>query len=160
MIPDIVEQIDINNKEIHLTDDQKQTLLQIFSDLPIRQRKCYLIYIAEGLSMSRTAKKINITKTSKNLSLPISLTLPIVPLIVKVVQIMRRDFMTLKRVMVEVYGAEGSLTGMYSDKFGVYLKPSGDFKYKMMVPADLMVFQKDKDDQILVDEEISIVYEK
>lgn len=70
MIPDIVEQIDINDKEIHLTEEQKQTLLQIFSDLSIRERQCYLMHVAEGLSMNRIAKKINITKTSKNLSSP------------------------------------------------------------------------------------------
>lgn len=64
MIPDIVEQIDINDKEIHLTDEQKQTLLQIFSDLSIRERQCYLMHIAEGLSMSRIAKEVNITKAS------------------------------------------------------------------------------------------------
>lgn len=62
MIPDIIEQIDINDKEINLTYDQKQTLLQIFSDLSIRERQCYLMHVAEGLSMSRIANEVGISK--------------------------------------------------------------------------------------------------
>ncbi|RKD75221.1 RNA polymerase sigma-70 factor (ECF subfamily) [Sinobaca qinghaiensis] len=62
MILDIVEQIDINDKEIHLSDEQKQTLLQIFSNLSIRERQCYLMHVAEGLSMSRIANEIGISK--------------------------------------------------------------------------------------------------
>ncbi|MDE3837920.1 RNA polymerase subunit sigma-70 [Bacillus methanolicus] len=62
LIPDISEQLEPRNKQLYLSESQKRILLNIFSSFSLRERQCYILYAAQGLSMAEIAEELGIKK--------------------------------------------------------------------------------------------------
>lgn len=60
LIPDISEQLE--PKPLYLSESQKRVLLNIFSSFSTRERQCYILYAAQGLSMAEIAEELGIKK--------------------------------------------------------------------------------------------------
>lgn len=60
LIPDISEQLE--PKPLYLSESQKRVLLNIFSSFSLRERQCYILYAAQGLSMAEIAEELGIKK--------------------------------------------------------------------------------------------------
>ncbi|KAA0956647.1 RNA polymerase subunit sigma-70 [Planococcus sp. ANT_H30] len=61
-IPDIVEQLDINDRQLHLTSTQRIKMTNILAILSTRERQCYLLHTTQQLSMERIAEETGIKK--------------------------------------------------------------------------------------------------
>ncbi|WP_339148392.1 sigma factor-like helix-turn-helix DNA-binding protein [Sutcliffiella sp. BMC8] len=61
-IPDITEQLDSNDKPLYLSEDKKKVLLNIFSSFSLRERQCYILHTAQGMSMAKIAERLNLKK--------------------------------------------------------------------------------------------------
>ncbi|MCU9614100.1 sigma-70 family RNA polymerase sigma factor [Caldibacillus lycopersici] len=62
LIPDISEQLNEERKPLYLSDSQKRILLNIFSSFSLRERQCYILYTAQGLSMAEIAEELGLKK--------------------------------------------------------------------------------------------------
>lgn len=62
VIPDITEQIDINQKQLYMTQEEKIILADILNSFSLRERQCYLSHVAEGKSMGRIADELGLKK--------------------------------------------------------------------------------------------------
>jgi RNA polymerase sigma factor (sigma-70 family) len=62
LIPDISEQLEPSDKQLNLSESQKRILLNIFSSFSLRERQCYILYAAQGLSMAEIAEELGIKK--------------------------------------------------------------------------------------------------
>ncbi len=62
LIPDIASQLDINEHELYMSDFQKETLLNIFTSFSHRERQCYILHTAQGMSMQQIADEIGLKK--------------------------------------------------------------------------------------------------
>src|SRR5690625_680445 len=60
-IPDI---LDAAEEPFEITDDQKNTLVEIFKVLSDRERECFLLHIGQGWSMQEIADELNISKST------------------------------------------------------------------------------------------------
>ncbi len=63
-IPDIANQLDINDHELYMSDEQKETLLNIFTSFSSRERQCYILHTAQGMSMQKIADEIGVSKAT------------------------------------------------------------------------------------------------
>lgn len=65
-IPDITEQlgVDINEKSLYMTQEEKGILISILSSFSARERQCYLMHVAERRSMSEIADVLDLKKRS------------------------------------------------------------------------------------------------
>lgn len=61
-IPDITEQLETNDKPLSLNEKEKKILLDIFSSFSFRERQCYILHVAQGMSMSQIAEMLSIQK--------------------------------------------------------------------------------------------------
>lgn len=61
-IPDITEQLETNDKPLSLNEEEKRILLDIFSSFSFRERQCYILHVAQGMSMSQIAEMLSIQK--------------------------------------------------------------------------------------------------
>ncbi|MBM7717238.1 RNA polymerase sigma-70 factor (ECF subfamily) [Bacillus thermophilus] len=61
-IPDIMEQLEPNHKPLSLSEEQKKVLLNILSSFSFRERQCYILHVAQGLSMSDIAEMLSLKK--------------------------------------------------------------------------------------------------
>ncbi|MEK3974727.1 sigma-70 family RNA polymerase sigma factor [Psychrobacillus sp. FSL K6-1267] len=64
VIPDIMEQLDINNKKLYLTREEKLILADIFASLSLRERQCFILYTAQGMSMGKIAEVVGVSKAT------------------------------------------------------------------------------------------------
>lgn len=64
IIPDISEQLDINNKKLYLSREEKMILADIFASLSLRERQCFILYAAQGMSMSKIAEVVGVSKAT------------------------------------------------------------------------------------------------
>jgi len=62
IIPDINEQLRGEREELYMSQEQRQSLLRLFRMLSARERQCYIMYEAEGLSMQQIGDKLGISK--------------------------------------------------------------------------------------------------
>lgn len=62
IIPDITEQLRGEREESYMSQEQRQSLLRQFRMLSARERQCYVMYEAEGLSMQKIGDKLGISK--------------------------------------------------------------------------------------------------
>lgn len=63
-IPDITEQLEAEPKQLYMTREEKIILADILTSLSHRERHCYIMYISQGLSMSRIAEDIGVSKAT------------------------------------------------------------------------------------------------
>lgn len=61
-IPDITEQLEEGPKQLRMTAEEKVILADIFASLSFRERQCFILHNASGLSMGRIAEEIGLKK--------------------------------------------------------------------------------------------------
>jgi RNA polymerase sigma factor (sigma-70 family) len=59
---DLFPAIDMQPKQVYLNEEQKLQLINILVDFSYRERECYLLHMAYGLSMSEIAKELSLSK--------------------------------------------------------------------------------------------------
>lgn len=59
---DLFPAIDMRPKQVYLNEEQKVQLINILVDFSYRERECYLLHMAYGLSMSEIAIELNLKK--------------------------------------------------------------------------------------------------
>lgn len=65
LIPDITEQLDDENeKKLMMTREEKVVLADILSSFSRRERQCYILYTAHGLSMQKIANELCLSKAT------------------------------------------------------------------------------------------------
>lgn len=62
IIPDITSQLNINDRQLYLSDYQKNMLIDILSSLSARERECYLLHTTQDKSMEEIAEVIGVRK--------------------------------------------------------------------------------------------------
>jgi len=62
VLPDINEHLREEREKLAMNGDQRRLLLQVFRLLSDRERQCYIMYGAEGMSMSEIGLKLGISK--------------------------------------------------------------------------------------------------
>ena len=62
VIPDITEQLETEPKQLYMTREEKIILADILAALSHRERYCYIMYVSQGLSMSKIAEEIGLSK--------------------------------------------------------------------------------------------------
>lgn len=61
-IPDIVEQLE--PKQLYMTNEEKIILSDILASFSVRERQCYLLHVAQGLSMEKIAEQMGVSKST------------------------------------------------------------------------------------------------
>lgn len=61
-IPDIVEQLE--PKQLYMTNEEKIILSDILASFSVRERQCYLLHVAQGLSMGKIAEQMGVSKST------------------------------------------------------------------------------------------------
>ncbi|MDI2588061.1 sigma-70 family RNA polymerase sigma factor [Psychrobacillus sp. NEAU-3TGS] len=61
-IPDITEQLESEPKQLYMTREEKIILADILAALSHRERHCYILHVSQGLSMSKIAEEIGLSK--------------------------------------------------------------------------------------------------
>lgn len=64
VLPDINEQLREEREPLHLTIEQKRVIKKVFDVLSDRERDCFILHEASGLSMSQVGKALGIAKTT------------------------------------------------------------------------------------------------
>jgi positive control factor len=65
LIPDIAEQLeDVNEKQLYMTKEEKIILADILSSFSLRERTCYILHMAQGMSWSEIAEELGISKST------------------------------------------------------------------------------------------------
>ena len=62
IIPDITEQLE--REPLYMDQEQKQTLLRLFTTFSDRERQCFIMHKAENLSMQKIADRLGIKKST------------------------------------------------------------------------------------------------
>lgn len=63
ILPDITDQLnDINDRKMYIPHEQKKTLINILSSFSLRERQCYILHVAQGMSMQEIADEFGIKK--------------------------------------------------------------------------------------------------
>ncbi|MTD30171.1 sigma factor-like helix-turn-helix DNA-binding protein [Planomicrobium sp. YIM 101495] len=61
-IPDIAEQLDINDHQLRLTPYQRIKITNVLAVLSTRERQCYLLHTTQQMSVEEVAKEAGIKK--------------------------------------------------------------------------------------------------
>lgn len=61
---DLFPSLDIEPEERVLSDDEKRAIINILVELSHRERQCYLLHMANGLSMQSISDELNISKSA------------------------------------------------------------------------------------------------
>lgn len=61
-IPDITEQLEEGPKQLYMTAEEKIILADIFASLSLRERQCYILHEASGMSMGKIAVEIGLKR--------------------------------------------------------------------------------------------------
>lgn len=62
IIPDINEELRKEREPLYMSREQRMDLLHLFRSFSGRERQCFIMHVAEGLSMQKIADKIGISK--------------------------------------------------------------------------------------------------
>ncbi|WP_432355298.1 sigma-70 family RNA polymerase sigma factor [Sporosarcina sp. A2] len=63
LIPDIQEQLqDMGAKQLYMTQEEKMILSQIFGEMSLRERQCYILHVGQKMSMGRIAEEMGVSK--------------------------------------------------------------------------------------------------
>src|SRR5699024_12880430 len=62
IIPDITEELRKEREPFYMDREQRQALIKLFERFSDRERQCFLMYEAEGLSMQKIAERWGISK--------------------------------------------------------------------------------------------------
>ncbi|MEH7236769.1 sigma factor-like helix-turn-helix DNA-binding protein [Bacillus sp. JJ1562] len=62
IIPDITSQLEEDNKPLYIPADQKRVLINILSSFSLRERQCYILHTAQGMSMQEIADELGLKK--------------------------------------------------------------------------------------------------
>ena len=67
LIPDIAEQLDNENdsgkKHLFMTREEKIILADILASFSLRERQCYILHMAQGMSWSKIADELGVSKS-------------------------------------------------------------------------------------------------
>ncbi len=67
LIPDIAEQLrednDINKKHLFMTKEEKIILADILASFSLRERQCYILHVAQKMSMGDIATELGVSKS-------------------------------------------------------------------------------------------------
>lgn len=63
-IPDITEQLEEGPKQLYMSAEEKIILADIFASLSLRERQCYILHEARGLSMGIIAEEMAVSKAA------------------------------------------------------------------------------------------------
>lgn len=63
IIPDITEQLEEGPKQLYMTREEKMILADILSSFSLRERQCYILHFGGGLSWSKIAHELGISKS-------------------------------------------------------------------------------------------------
>lgn len=67
LIPDIAEQLreenDVNKKHLFMTKEEKIIMADILSSFSLRERQCYILHVAQKMSMGDIATELNVSKS-------------------------------------------------------------------------------------------------
>ena len=67
LIPDITEQLkdenDNEKKHLFMTREEKIILADILSSFSLRERQCYILHMAQGMSWSKIADELGVSKS-------------------------------------------------------------------------------------------------
>ncbi|MEN2468207.1 sigma-70 family RNA polymerase sigma factor [Ornithinibacillus sp. JPR2-1] len=61
---DLFPSMDLESEQRELTEDEKRAILNVLVDLSHRERQCYLLHMAQGMSMQEIADELGIKKPS------------------------------------------------------------------------------------------------
>ncbi|WP_404335830.1 sigma-70 family RNA polymerase sigma factor [Planococcus rifietoensis] len=61
-IPDITEQIEEGPKHLYMSAEEKIIMADIFASLSFRERQCYILHEAAGLSMGKIADEVGLKR--------------------------------------------------------------------------------------------------
>ncbi|MCM3110668.1 sigma-70 family RNA polymerase sigma factor [Lederbergia lenta] len=65
VIPDITDQLDdINEKQLYMTSEEKIILADIFASFSLRERQCYVLHAAQGMSWTEIATELGVSKST------------------------------------------------------------------------------------------------
>ncbi|MEK3890236.1 sigma-70 family RNA polymerase sigma factor [Bacillus sp. FSL K6-3431] len=65
IIPDITDQLDdINEKQLYMTSEEKIILSDIFASFSLRERQCYVLHAAQGMSWTEIADELGVSKST------------------------------------------------------------------------------------------------
>jgi positive control factor len=59
---DLFPSVDLKPKQIYLSDEQKNTLMDIMVTLSHRERQCYILHMAQGWSLQEIADELDLKK--------------------------------------------------------------------------------------------------
>lgn len=62
IIPDITDQLNINDRKLYMPQEQKKALISILSSFSLRERQCYILHVAQGMSMQEIADEFGLKK--------------------------------------------------------------------------------------------------
>lgn len=62
-IPDITEQIEEGPKHLYMSAEEKIIMADIFASLSYRERQCYILHEAAGMSWSKIAEELGVSKS-------------------------------------------------------------------------------------------------
>lgn len=62
ILPDINEELRKEREPLYMSREQRQAFIDVIEKLSTRERQCFIMHVAEQLSMSEIADKLNIKK--------------------------------------------------------------------------------------------------
>ncbi|HLR69442.1 MAG TPA: sigma-70 family RNA polymerase sigma factor [Virgibacillus sp.] len=62
ILPDINEELRKEREPLYMSREQRQAFIDVIEKLSTRERQCFIMHVAEQLSMSEIAEKLNIKK--------------------------------------------------------------------------------------------------
>lgn len=62
ILPDINEELRKEREPLYMSQEQRTALIQLFRNFSDRERQCYVMHTAEGLSMQKIADRLGIKK--------------------------------------------------------------------------------------------------
>lgn len=64
IIPDITEELKKEREPLYMDRKQRQALIYLFKSFSERERQCYVLHVAQGLSMGKIADELGISKAT------------------------------------------------------------------------------------------------
>lgn len=62
ILPDLTEELTKEREPLKMTDEQRKTILKLFDNLSDRERDCFLLHVAQNMSMQEVADELGLSK--------------------------------------------------------------------------------------------------